>query len=112
MARRKSTRRFDPRYFMSEKTDIIKEGMRMSPEDLDRQDFEKMAQLAKDDERLRRKIENVEVGNLPDSEDPPIPYAKVTFLNGDTKFYYNPSDMERDFAVPDLAPDLPDDFEL
>ena len=26
MARRKNTRRFDPRYFMDEKTDIIKEG--------------------------------------------------------------------------------------
>ena len=26
MARRKNTRRFDPRYFMDEKTDLIKEG--------------------------------------------------------------------------------------
>ena len=28
MARRKNTRRFDPRYFMDEKTDVIKEEMK------------------------------------------------------------------------------------
>ncbi len=109
MARRKNTRRFDPRYFMSEKTDIIKEGMRMSPEDLDRQEFEKLAQ--KVEEVFGDKIEKVEVVNV-DDQDPPMSIAKVTFLDGYTKTYYDPSDMERDFAVPDLAPDLPDDFEL
>ena len=31
MARRKNTRRFDPRYFMDEKTDIIKESAARSP---------------------------------------------------------------------------------
>lgn len=109
MARRKNTKRFDPRYFMSEKTDIIKEGMRMSPEELDRQEFEKLAQ--KVEEVFGDKVEKVEVVNV-DDQDPPMPIAKVTFLDGYTKTYYDPSDMERDFAVPHLAPDLPDDFEL
>ena len=48
MARRKNTRRFDPRYFMDEKTDIIKEEiedsyLEKSPERADDQQSYEMA---------------------------------------------------------------------
>ena len=102
MARRKITRRFDPRYFMSEKTDIIKEGMRMSPEDLDRQEFERLAQILRDD--YGDKIEKVEVLSM-DGPDQ-IPYVKVTFLNGVIKHYEDPIRMEADIS------DLAQGFEL
>ena len=88
MARRKNTRRFDPRYFMDEKTGIIKENF-------DRQKFEEMAQVLRDD--FADIIEKVEVLNI-DNEEPAIPYAKVTFLNGTTKHYDDPIRMENDIS--------------
>ena len=97
MTRRKNTRRFDPRYFMSEKTDIITEatGERIRPGDLDRQKFEEMAQVLRDD--FADIIEKVEVLNI-DNEEPAIPYAKVTFLNGAQKNYDDPIKMEQDIS--------------
>ena len=123
MARRKNTRRFDPRYFMDEKTDVIEEQgsfttnmpdnipstadvmqkmrddgtapERFSPGDSRRQKFEEMAQVLRDD--FADIIEKVEVLNI-DNEEPAIPYAKVTFLNGAQKNYDDPIKMEQDIS--------------
>ena len=91
MARRKNTRRFDPRYFMDEKTGIIKENR-------DRQEFEDLAQVLRDNHTDI--IEKVEVLNM-DNEEPAIPYARVTFLNGTTKNYDAPFRLAA--AISDLV---------
>ena len=98
MARRKNTRRFDPRYFMDEKTGIIKENR-------DRQKFEELAQVLRDNHADI--IEKVEVLNM-DNEEPAIPYAKVTFLNGTTKHYDDPIRMEADISDLDHHGELSD----
>jgi hypothetical protein len=101
MAIRKNTRRFDPRYFMDEKTDVVKEAYepgravadidtgeeRISPGELEREEFEDLAAKF-----------NVEVDfDTPDDRDGKS-YAIVTLQNGETMYYYEPEEMYQDLA--------------
>lgn len=102
MAIRKNKKRIDPRYFMDEKTDVVKEvayepgravagidtgEKRISPGELEREEFEDLAAKF-----------NVEVDfDTPDDRDGKS-YAVVTLQNGERMYYYEPEEMYRDLA--------------
>lgn len=110
MTKRKNTKRFDPRYFMDEKTDIIIEssGERVTIEDLEKQaiDFEKLAQVFRDD--FGHMIEKAEVLIMPGHYR--IPYAKVSFLNGARKYYYDLFTMQQDIWNIEEDPEIVSEY--